>query len=221
MEHAQEDGMIEGQTDCIMLAAGESARMKDWKMMLPFRGSTILEKSIETALTAARRVILVSGYRGDEIKKRFASYERVIVIENTRYSAGMFSSIKIGTAEVRSKRFFIALGDMPLVESSIYRTLLEYTCAPVVIPKFRGKKGHPVLLSHEVAERILTAPETETLRDILASFATLAVPVQSACILKDIDTTVDYERLSGNNLDAERYAPGCRHIKKSEAIENQ
>lgn len=198
-----EDILEQRTIDCVMLAAGESARMRGWKMMLPFKGSTVLEKSIDTALEVAGRVILVSGYRSSEIRKRFGSDERIRIVENTRYSAGMFSSIKIGTEEVRTARFFIALGDMPLVEPFVFRTLLEYACAPIVIPKFHGKKGHPVLLSREVAERILTACETETLHNILASFPTLAVPVRTATILMDIDTAADYDRMLGEFPDTE------------------
>ncbi len=179
-----------------MLAAGESSRMKDWKMMLPFMGTTIIEKSVKNALECSSRVILVTGYRSSELKKCFSFEKRVEIVENIRYETGMFSSIKIGAAKVASKRFFIALGDMPLVDAAVYRTLYEFTCAPVIIPKYEGKKGHPVLLSREVAESIIKTAETKTLRDVLAQFPTLAVPVQTGCVLRDIDNAEDYEGLT-------------------------
>jgi len=191
--------MAETRTECVMLAAGESSRMKDWKMMLPFMGSTIIEKSVENALKVSSRVILVTGYRSAELKKNFSLKKSVEIVENTQFEKGMFSSIKLGTAQVTGDRFYIALGDMPLVDAAVYRIMLGYTCAPVIIPKYQGKKGHPVLLSREVAESIMKTPETKTLRDVLALFPTLAVPVQTARILKDIDSAEDYEHLAGGN----------------------
>ncbi|WP_152906355.1 NTP transferase domain-containing protein, partial [Klebsiella aerogenes] len=35
------------QVDCIITAAGLSSRMGQWKMMLPWRGTTILDASIK------------------------------------------------------------------------------------------------------------------------------------------------------------------------------
>jgi len=182
-----------------MLAAGESSRMKDWKMMLPFMGSTIIEKSVYNALEVSSRVILVTGYRSADLKKCFSREKRVEIVENTSFELGMFSSIKLGAVQVKGERFFIALGDMPLANEAVYRILLQYTCAPVVIPKYRGKKGHPVLLSREVAESITKTPGTKTLRDVLAVFPTLAVPVHTPCILKDIDDAEDYKSITGGN----------------------
>jgi molybdenum cofactor cytidylyltransferase len=97
---------------------------------------------------------------------------------------------------VSTERFFIALGDMPLVDRSVYEALLGFKYAPVVIPKFKGKKGHPLLLSKELIESIRKFDERSTLRDVLAMYPTLAVPVESRHILVDIDNSHDYKKIN-------------------------
>ncbi len=53
--------------DCIITAAGLSSRMGQWKMMLPRQQGTILDTSIKNALQFCSRIILVTGYRGNEL----------------------------------------------------------------------------------------------------------------------------------------------------------
>lgn len=178
-----------------MLAAGASTRMRGWKMTLPFAGSTMIETSVRRALEACARVVLVSGFRGQELEDLFAGWEKVECVRNERYELGMLSSAVRGAARVRTDRFFISLGDMPLVSPELYRLLLSYTEADAVIPKYRGKKGHPLLVSRAVRDCLLGFDESLTLREVLALFPTLAVPVESSHILTDIDDRGDYESL--------------------------
>ncbi|MBA7664775.1 Molybdenum cofactor cytidylyltransferase [subsurface metagenome] len=139
------------------------------------------------------------GHRAAELEQLFQKWEKVELILNPQYRRNMFSSVKAGSAEVRTEKFFLALGDMPFIDSSIYRRLLDYPDPEVVIPKYRGKKGHPLLLSQSVAGSILEFEETRTMRDVLAGFPTLTVPVETDHILRDIDNQEDYRNLVQEN----------------------
>ena len=186
---------MNSRPDCIMLAAGESSRMGGWKLSLPLDGKTLIERSVDSALDACGRVILVTGYRAEDLEALFSGYKRVKLVRNPEYERGMFSSIRAGAEEVRTDRFFIALADMPLVEKEVYIKLLLYKDIPAVIPKYRGKKGHPLLLKREVRDIIVRLGPDRTMRDALAFVATLAVPVESRNVLLDIDEQEDYEKL--------------------------
>ena len=201
--------------------------MKAWKMTLPCRESTIVECSVQNALESCSRVILVSGYRGDELARLFAGRDRVLVVHNSDYELGMFSSVQCGLTRVNTGRFFLALGDMPLVAAAVYKILLEYGSfdhslpggrdapadrnlpddhsvsgshsAPAgrihgIIPKYRGKKGHPLLLSAEVARRIVAFDREKSMREVLALYPILTVPVDCEEVLHDIDDAEDYRR---------------------------
>ena len=105
-------GRVE-QCDCVIPAAGRSERMGRWKPVLPFSGSTIVQTVVASALRAGARVILVTGYRAEELVPLFGADPRVELVHNPRWSDGMFSSVQAGVARVRSRRFFVTLGDKP------------------------------------------------------------------------------------------------------------
>jgi molybdenum cofactor cytidylyltransferase len=94
---------------------------------------------------------------------------------------------------------------MPGLDPATYRLLAETAeelsaggtvRVPALVPRFRGKKGHPLLLSRELRERISSAPPTATLREILAEVPNLLVPVEDSGVLQDVDTPEDYQGLS-------------------------
>lgn len=184
-----------------MLAAGESQRMGKGKLLLPLGGKTLIECSVEGALGTCSRVILVTGHEAGVLEKLFSGRASVELTYHPGYEKGMFTSIKAGVAHVRTERFFVALGDMPLVGKDVYEKLLSYRNVPAVIPKYRGKKGHPVLLTREVGEIISELGPDSTLRDALARVPTLAVPVEDRYILLDVDERGDYEKLTGSQAE--------------------
>ncbi len=195
------------RTDCIMLAAGMSSRSQKWKLLLPLKGSTIIESSVKNALAACAQVTLVAGYRANELKRLFNSWNDVQTLVNPVFDRGMLSSIKTGVAAVNTKRFFIALGDMPLVTPAVYCRLLDYRDFDAVMPKYQGKIGHPLLVSRSVGDRILELDDSQTLRDALKQFPTLAIPVAEQHVLQDIDSLTDYERVvesADRNCEGER-----------------
>ena len=189
------------EVECVMLAAGRSSRMDAWKMTLPWGGTTIVEHSVRIALNVCARVVLVAGFRAEELHGRFRDWQRVEVVKNESFKEGMFSSVQRGVQVLGSGGFFLALGDMPGVPEDIYRDLLGWDrklasistgTAYAVIPKYRGKKGHPLLLSPQMRTRILETGVSMTLRDVLAEVPAVIVPVDDSGILHDIDTPADY-----------------------------
>jgi molybdenum cofactor cytidylyltransferase len=178
--------------DCIVAAAGRSERMGAWKPLLPFRGSTIVATVVAEALEACSRVILVTGYRGDELAARYAAEPRVLVVENPDWKFGMFSSIRRGAAQVETDRFFIMLADMPFVGAPVYRALLKESGADVAFPVHGGMRGHPVLASARVRAAILAAdPATASMREISGRLPVIEVPWHDDSVLRDIDTPAD------------------------------
>jgi molybdenum cofactor cytidylyltransferase len=199
--------------DCVLLAAGLSSRAADWKMLLPCGGVTMVEASVASASAACARVIVVAGYRAGELVSLFRGRHGVQVEVNPRFEQGMLTSVACGAAAVRTPRFFLALADMPLVSPETYRLLLRAPVVDAVIPKFHGKKGHPLLLTAAVASAVVAAAGAvaqsaevagaesaapwQTLRDVLAGFSTLLLPVEDPHVLHDVDTDRDYRELLG------------------------
>ncbi len=183
------------RVDCIIPAAGSASRMGRAKLLLPFRGGTIIEASVSAALSACQRVILVVGCGAAALAAHFKGEPRVLPVENPDWRSGMFSSIFRGMREVGTDRFFIALGDMPMIGPEVYIALLQAPPAEAAAPVFRGTRGHPVLLGQRVRQEALRQdPASASMREILAGYAVSEVPWENDTILSDVDTPEDYER---------------------------
>lgn len=178
---------------CIMLAAGLSSRMGKWKMMLPWGEGTILDSALAGALAFCDRVVLVTGFRGDELAACYQDHPGVEVVFNPRYQDGMFSSIQCGVGHISASRFFLALGDMPEVTPGVYRRLWDNADAEsCLIPAYERGKGHPVLLPKRAISLIRRAPQGATLRDVIGQMAVRVIPVASLGIHWDVDTPQQY-----------------------------
>jgi molybdenum cofactor cytidylyltransferase len=170
--------------------------MGDWKPLLPFRGRSLVEVVVETALRVCTRVILVTGYRAEELSRLFSAAGRVRIVHNSSWEAGMFASQQKGIAAVSTGKFFITPADMPLIGADAYEALLAAPPADVVFPVFDGRRGHPVLFTRRVGEAaLLEDPSTGRMRDVAGRFACREVPWTDDTVLRDIDTQEDYREI--------------------------
>lgn len=197
--------MAEEKPFCILAAAGESSRMDGrWKLMLPFRGSTIFAVSLTAASRACSAVIVVSGFRSAELIEytRGLGLDNILHTVNGDYRRGMFSSIQCGvrylrSLEAREPRFFIALADMPLLGEERYRRLSSIqTEADVVRPVREGLPAHPVLCRYPVGETILREPQDSAMKQVLARHSVLELPARDEASFFDVDTPDSYSELT-------------------------
>jgi molybdenum cofactor cytidylyltransferase len=203
--------------DCIIPAAGASTRMGDWKPLLPFGESTIVETTIAAVLAASVevgiRVLLVAGYRGDELHDLFEGRPGVAIVDNPRWGRGMLGSIQAALPFVGSDRFFIVHADMPLVPSAAFGLLYdasldrgpgaggragaassgEKDAGVPLFASFRGEAGHPVLVPAALIEYILGLDPAGRLRPFLMEMGGRLVDCGSRAVLADLDSRADYE----------------------------
>lgn len=188
----------------VVLAAGLSSRAGAFKLTLPFAGGTLIEAAVSGLLTCCRRIWVVVGHRREEIREILQGYPAVCFVENPDYCSGMFSSVQAGVRRVEAEAFFLLPGDLPLVESPVYKKMVQImvqtpggaTGADIFIPLYQGRKGHPVLFRGPMAARIAQAPPDAGLRDIIAAHGFTAVPTDCPGVLLDVDTPGDYQRVS-------------------------
>ncbi len=186
----------------IILAAGEGSRMGKTKQLLPFRGKTILECTVESALASSLgQVIVVLGHRADLLKPLLEPTAVRIVI-NPRYREGQSSSLKAGLAAVSddADAVLFLLGDQPLVTPALIdRILAAYRSSesPIVMPVHDGRRGNPVLFSRETFAGIQALSDDCGARPLFQEYAArlLTVAVDDPAIHFDVDTEEDYRRL--------------------------
>lgn len=179
----------------IILAAGLSQRAGTNKLILKIDGITIIERCILSMYDYCSRIVVVGGYRIDDIYGITKEYPKIDLVCNQDYLSGMFSSVKAGLKFIEGDRFFLTPGDYPMINKSTYQAMLK-TNEDIVIPTYNKKRGHPVLMKTHLIYGILDDLNIGSLRDFIEKNGSTTVDVADPGILFDIDTIEDYKRIS-------------------------
>ena len=184
-----------GDVEGVILAAGLSRRSGRFKMALPLGDKTVIERSVEGMAPFVRRIIVVLGWQEARLRDLLAAYDVVEPVFNERFRAGMFSSVRVGIAHVQARSWFLLPGDQPLVGPQVYARLLAAS-GEIVIPAFKGKRGHPILFSLHYRDKILTHYDHVGLRGLLHNHPEdiFELTVTNASVLTDMDYPEDYQR---------------------------
>lgn len=190
--------MRSGKYAAVILAAGFSSRMQEFKPLLPIGDQTIADSVISVFQNNDVDVILVTGWRKQELVNGIKSYD-ISIIKNPDFEKGMLSSIQTGVSHLQPyhQSFFIMPVDIPLVRESTIRRLLESAEVypeKVIFPVFGSRRGHPPLIPSYLIPEILNWSGEGGLDTILASHHDLElnVPVPDENILMDVDSRDDY-----------------------------
>jgi len=186
----------------IILAAGASSRMGSPKALLDYRGETFIQRLMRVLSTVCDPVIVVLGYHADALRP--AVPDATIVV-NPAPERGQLSSLQSGLAALPpdAEGFLFTPVDSPAVAmATVERLALEFRRRDpsklLVIPRFAGKRGHPVFATLAIAAELSALPLTAKARDVIHSHVadTLYIDVNDSRILADIDDREAYRRLS-------------------------
>lgn len=184
----------------IILAAGESKRMGQPKMLLPWGNLTVIEQVIRTFLEAGiEEILIVTGGAREKVERVVDRYP-VRKVYNKAYAAGeMLSSLQCGLRELSgdARGTLIGLGDQPHVQKETIQILcdkFEESKAGLIVPSFQLRRGHPWLVGRPFWDEILTLEPPQTPRDFLNRHAReiCYVSLDLPTVLADLDTPEDY-----------------------------
>lgn len=190
--------------DAVVLAAGGANRFGRPKLLLPLPGPSsqpLIAHVVDEVLTSSvHRVIVVLGASASQVREALAGRD-VTLVENARWPEGMSTSLKAGlsAACTDAEGVLFVLGDQPGLQARHINALVEAfagTPADIVYPTFGGRRGNPVLMSRAAFPALQELAGDQGGRALIASgrFQTLAVEVEDAGVLVDIDTPEDWER---------------------------
>lgn len=185
----------------ILLGAGESKRMGQNKLLLPWGKRTILHQSLQALLhSRVKEVILVVNDHTEPLAHTLHE-RRVKIVLNSDYRRGMSSSIRKGVEATGPdcKGILIALADQPTIQSRTINVLIEAfheKREKIIVPSFRGKRGHPVIFPQKFREELLRLIGDEGGKTILRRHPkeVHVVPVRASGVVRDIDTPRDYRK---------------------------
>jgi molybdenum cofactor cytidylyltransferase len=185
----------------IVLAAGYSSRMGQFKPLLPIGHATALERVIDLFLaTGIGEIHVVTGHHAEAIQP-LLKRKGVHAIHNPHYAAGMYSSVAAGVGSLpdQAEACFVLPADMPLVRPRTIKLLAQAYEShpwPVIYPIFQGRRGHPPVICRSVLAETLHSDEPGGLRALLARQQQGAgeVAVIDEGIHLDLDTPADLAR---------------------------
>lgn len=185
----------------IVLAAGASARMGTPKLALTIRGRTLLARTLAAVRkSAVSEIVVVLGADVERLLP-IVPPKGVRVVVNPAYQDGLSGSIRLGLRAARgpADAYLIVLGDEPFVAAGTMDRLIDSwqpNGPEAIIPTFRGRRGHPILVDRRLAPRIETVTGDTGYRTLFRTTDVLEVPVEDPGILIDLDTPEDVEALS-------------------------
>ena len=145
------------ETGAVVVAAGMSSRMGDFKPMLSIGEISVAQRVVATLRQAgAERVVVVTGYNADELERHLSKSGAVFVRNEEYRTTEMFDSALIGLKYIRGKcdRILFTPVDVPLFTAATVRGLLD-SGAELACPVCGGQRGHPILMSPDVVDRLL------------------------------------------------------------------
>lgn len=187
----------------VILAAGASSRMGSPKALLEYRGETFVGRLVRVLSTVCDPVIVVLGFNAERIRPAVDPQVRIAI--NPDPERGQFSSLQTALAELpeSAEGFMFVPVDCPAAEpETVARVAQAFRSRGpkihLVVPQYRGKHGHPVCASREIASEILALPATAQARDVVHRHVpdTLYLDVEDAGILTDVDNRERYQRLT-------------------------
>lgn len=186
----------------VILAAGQSRRMGRPKMVLPWGETTVIGQVVQVLDQAGvDEIVAVTGGARQQVEAALTGLP-VRVSFNLRFSEDdMILSLKNGLSELgpEFEAALVALGDQPQVQPHVVRAILdafERTAAPLIIPSYQRRRGHPWLLARSLWPSIFELEPGKTMRDVINQYSEQIqyLDVNTPSVLRDLDTPEDYQR---------------------------
>jgi CTP:molybdopterin cytidylyltransferase MocA len=179
----------------MILSAGASSRMGRPKALLPYREGTFLEHLIEVTRHPRISVTRVVLGAGAEVIRAIAKLDASVVVLNPDWEQGQLSSICAGIRSlegIETDGIVLCPVDHPLVSARLVSELIErfYEARKsIVVPTYKGRRGHPAIFSSEMFGELLAAPADKGARAVVWAHSAdvLEVPTDEEGVVLNIN----------------------------------
>ncbi len=179
----------------VILSAGASSRMGTPKALLPYREGTFLEHLIQATRHPRIGVTRVVLGAGAENIQMIAKLDSSIVVLNPEWEYGQLSSICAGIrslAGIATDGVVLCPVDHPLISAALVSDLVARFYEDkkaIVLPTYKGRRGHPVIFSSELYDELLAAPADKGARVVVWAHAAdvLEVPTDEEGVVLNIN----------------------------------
>lgn len=183
----------------LVLAAGSSSRLGGPKQLLPYRGTTLLDATLQVARQCRFDQLLVTvGGASSEVRET-VDFTGVEVVENVAFTTGCSSSISAAIAVVddRTNGLVLMLGDQPgVAPDTARRLIIEAADSPLGVCHYSDGRGHPFWFHRNVFDDLRSLHGDKAVWKLLESgrYDVADVEIDGPVPL-DVDTMADYDAL--------------------------
>lgn len=187
----------------LIVAAGISSRLGQFKPMLPLGRETIIRRLVRLMKEAeAEPVVVVTGYDRKKLEEHLWDLG-VTFIHNEHYTATkMFDSAVLGFKELEGhcERIFFSPADVPLIRDDTLQ-MLKRPDERITAPVYHKIPGHPIVLDQSVLPAIMNYRGQEGLQGAIKACGVpvCEVQVKDEGTIMDVDCKKDYERMLMEN----------------------
>lgn len=208
--------MAHSKIHAILPAAGQSRRMGQSKLLLPWGKTTVIEHLLNRLLEADIASISMLIREDDaalndrltafRAAQSFDQSRRWRVLHAAQPPDEMCDSValvlnyvtKVGFAE-DTDGWMLVPADSVAVEPATLNSLLEQWRRggqDILIPTHAGRRGHPALFAWSLASRIVEIPADHGINWLCTrpEYRISEFPVDDPAVLADLDTPDDYDR---------------------------
>ncbi len=189
----------------VIVAAGMSTRMKQFKQLMKIGDMSIAERVIVNFRRAGvRDIVMVTGYNADQLEKALKGFD-ITFVRNEQYeTTQMFDSARLGLEHLNGKcdRVFFCPVDVPFFTDQTVTEEIEKMDADsrikVIVPNCNGKDGHPLLIDGNTLPQILAHNGERGMKGAYESLpegSVVRIDVEDEGAVIDADTRDDYRKL--------------------------
>ena len=173
------------------------------KALLPIDGQTFIERIVAALKQSGiERIIVVLGFNAEEMRREIEHLPVEIVV-NQDYQQGQLSSLQVALRRLNGVKdcdaILVHLVDHPYLSAAVVNRMIDRyreskNC--IVIPKYRGKRGHPVLFDRSLFSELLAAPIDQGAKAVVNAHRdqTLEIDTEDIGVTLDIDTPELYRQ---------------------------
>ena len=190
---------LEPKISVIILAAGLSRRMRHDKLLLYYRGKTLLQRVVDLAndLPVFEKILVITSVR----LERLLLPPEIRTVVNNNPELGMSESLKLGVKAATGDAYLFMTADQPKLSSKAVFVIIdkaENNSGKIIYPQIDGKPCMPALFPACFREELLKLTGDIGGRAVRTAHpeACLAFDAVNPEEYFDIDTEEDYQSLS-------------------------
>ncbi len=185
----------------LVLAAGSSRRLGQPKQLLPYKGRTLLDATLNVARTAPfTQRLVTTGGAAPEVTNQ-VDMNGFDIVDSVHHTDGCSSSIvsALSMVDPSAVGIVMLLGDQPEVDQRTIARLVQTATAeptPLAVCRYEDGIGHPFWFGRQVFDDLALLHGDKAVWKLIESgtYSVTEIPVDGNIPL-DVDTWEEYETL--------------------------